>query len=85
MPGSGSRQGARKNQTNRNGLADSRPFLDSQQKIRSAARRNRADVYFLTSLVSSAATVIVTRAFLELTGYHQTGYSVLLVAHVLLP
>ena len=54
-----------------------------RKKIRSAVRRQDAGGYVLTSLISFAATVIVTRAFLELTGYPQIGNSVLHIAHAL--
>lgn len=46
-----------------------------------AARRYRAENYILTSLIAFAVTVIVTRLFLELTGYPQLGNSVLHIAH----
>ena len=52
-------------------------------KIRSTVRRDQAESYLLTSLVAFAATVIVTRAFLELTGYPQLGNDVLHIAHAL--
>ena len=54
-----------------------------QHKIRLAVRRNHADVNLLISLVAFAVTVIVTRTFLELTGYPQIGTSVLHIAHAL--
>jgi hypothetical protein len=54
-----------------------------QKKIRSVVSRNHADVYLLISLVGFAATVIVTRVFLELTGYPQIGNDVLHIAHAL--
>jgi len=54
-----------------------------QRKIRSPVRRNRAESYLLTSLVAFAATVIITRVFLEVTGYPQIGNSVLHIAHAL--
>ena len=54
-----------------------------RKKIGSAVRRNHADVYLLTSLVAFAATVIVTRVFLELSGYPQIGNDVLHIAHAL--
>jgi hypothetical protein len=37
----------------------------------------------LTSLVSFGVTVILTRAFLQLTGFPQIGNSVLHIAHAL--
>jgi hypothetical protein len=48
-----------------------------QKTIRSAVRRDQAENYMLTSLVAFAVTVIVTRAFLELSGYPQIGNDVL--------
>ncbi|MDJ0757075.1 MAG: hypothetical protein QNJ45_26320, partial [Ardenticatenaceae bacterium] len=50
---------------------------------RSPVRRNLAEKYILTSLISFAVTVIVTRTFLQLTGYPQIGNSVLHIAHAL--
>ena len=54
-----------------------------QAKFHSPIRRNQAEGYILTSLVGFAITVIVTRAFLELSGYPQIGNSVLHIAHAL--
>jgi hypothetical protein len=54
-----------------------------RKKIRSPVRRDQAEGYLLTSLSAFAVTVIVTRAFLELTGYPQIGNSVLHIAHAL--
>jgi len=54
-----------------------------QKRIRSAVKRDRAEDYMLTSLVSFAVTVIVTRVYLEMTGYPQLGNSVLHIAHAL--
>lgn len=48
-----------------------------------AVRRHRAENYILTSLIAFAVTVIITRLFLELTGYPQIGNSVLHIAHAL--
>ena len=58
-------------------------MVQKQKRTRSAVRRDCAGVYLRTSLISFAVTVIVTRAFLELTGYPQLGNSVLHVAHAL--
>jgi hypothetical protein len=55
----------------------------TRKTTHSAIRRIQADEYILTSLVGFAATVIVTRAFLEITGYPQIGNSVLHIAHAL--
>ncbi|MFC1996520.1 hypothetical protein ACFLXI_02795 [Chloroflexota bacterium] len=52
-------------------------------KNRSPIRRYNADKYILTSLVGFAATVIITRVFLQLTGFPQLGNSVLHFAHAL--
>jgi predicted transcriptional regulator len=56
---------------------------NEQKKIRSAVRRDHAENYILTCLVAFAVTVIVTRVYLELTGYPQIGNSVLHIAHAL--
>jgi len=56
---------------------------NEQVKIRSIVRRENAEDYLLTSLVAFAATVIFTRAFLQLTGFPQLGNSVLHIAHAL--
>ncbi|MCP4164698.1 MAG: hypothetical protein GY759_02250 [Chloroflexi bacterium] len=45
--------------------------------------RDEADTYLLISLVSFAATVILVRLFLQLTGYPQLGSSSLHIAHLL--
>jgi hypothetical protein len=55
----------------------------ASKTIDSAIRRNQAERYILTSLIAFAVTVIVTRAFLELTGYPQIGNNVLHIAHAL--
>jgi hypothetical protein len=56
---------------------------NEQKTMRSAVRRDRGETYVLISLVAFAATVIVTRVFLELAGYPQIGNSVLHIAHAL--
>jgi hypothetical protein len=53
------------------------------QGIRSPVKREGAERYVLLSLVSFAASVILTRLFLELTGYPQIATSTLHIAHVL--
>jgi hypothetical protein len=53
------------------------------RRTQSPVRRDHAESYVLTSLVAFAATVIVTRVFLELSGYPQLGNSVLHIAHAL--
>ncbi|MDX1413278.1 MAG: hypothetical protein R3293_03755 [Candidatus Promineifilaceae bacterium] len=45
--------------------------------------REDAGDYLLVSLISFAATVIIVRLFLELTGYPQLGNSTLHIAHLL--
>lgn len=54
-----------------------------QSQIRSGVRRPDSEQLILLSLVSFASTVIITRLFLELTGYPQIGNSELHIAHVL--
>jgi hypothetical protein len=56
---------------------------NKRKKNYSAVRRNRAESYVLTSLIAFASTVIITRAFLQLTGFPQIGNSVLHIAHAL--
>jgi hypothetical protein len=56
---------------------------NDQKEIRSAIRRDQAEGYILTSLVGFAATVIVTRVFLQLTGFPKIGNDVLHIAHAL--
>ena len=56
---------------------------NEQKKIRSAVRRDHSENYVLTSLVAFGATVILTRVFLQLTGFPQIGNSVLHIAHAL--
>jgi hypothetical protein len=53
------------------------------KRVRSAVRRERAENYILISLVAFAVTVIITRVFLELSGYPQIGNDVLHIAHAL--
>lgn len=58
--------------------------MDSKSlRIRSGVRRPGSEQLILISLVSFASTVIITRLFLELTGYPQLGNSELHIAHVL--
>lgn len=51
--------------------------------IRSPVRRAGAQRYLLLTLLSFAGSVILTRLFLELTGYPQLGSGTLHIAHVL--
>ena len=53
------------------------------RRIRTAVRREGAERYLLLSLVSFAASVTLTRLFLQLTGYPQLGGGDLHIAHVL--
>ena len=39
------------------------------KKIRTVVERDHAEFYLLTSLVAFAVTVIITRVFLQLTGF----------------
>lgn len=58
--------------------------MDNAKAIdRSLVLRQGAERYLLIGLVSFALSVIVTRLFLELTGYPQVGDSALHIAHVL--
>ncbi|MGD8603390.1 MAG: hypothetical protein PVF49_02340 [Anaerolineales bacterium] len=52
-------------------------------RIRRGVPRQGADTYLLLTLLSFAASVALTRLFLELTGYPQLGNSTLHIAHVL--
>ena len=54
-----------------------------KRRMRSAVRRTNAEDYLLISLTSFAATVILTRAGLQLAGFPQIGNSVLHIAHAL--
>lgn len=51
------------------------------KKTYSTIQRGQAERYILTSLIAFATTVIITRAFLQLTGFPQIGNSVLYIAH----
>jgi len=53
------------------------------EEVRIPVKRENAEQYVLLSLVSFAASVLLTRLFLELTGYPQIGNSELHIAHVL--
>jgi hypothetical protein len=52
-------------------------------RVRTPVRREGAGGYILLTLLSFAATVSLTRLFLELTGYPQLGGGTLHIAHVL--
>jgi hypothetical protein len=51
--------------------------------VRKPVKREGAENYLLYTLLSFAASVTLTRLFLELTGYPQVGNSELHIAHVL--
>ena len=55
----------------------------SLSQERRAVKRSRAESYVLITLIAFAASVIVTRVYLELTGYPQIGSGNLHIAHVL--
>lgn len=59
------------------------PVQTNSHNRRRAVKRARAETYVLTTLVAFAASVIVTRVYLELTGYPQLGSGNLHIAHVL--
>src|SRR5664279_4916411 len=52
-------------------------------RFRSPVKRQGAERYLLFTLVSFAASVVLTRLYLELTGFPQLGNGVLHIAHVL--
>ncbi len=52
-------------------------------RIRKPVKREGAENYLLYTLLSFAASVALTRLFLEVTGYPQVGNSELHIAHVL--
>ena len=51
--------------------------------IRNPVKREDAEQYLVITLLGFAASVILIRLFLELTGYPQVGSSELHIAHVL--
>jgi hypothetical protein len=51
--------------------------------IRTPVRRHRAEFYILLTLLSFAASVSITRVFLQLTGFPKIGSGELHIAHVL--
>src|SRR3954465_12518755 len=52
-------------------------------RFRSPVKRTGAERYQLITLISFAASVVLTRIYLELTGFPQIGNGVLHIAHVL--
>ena len=59
------------------------PGTQSRRSIRWPVKRARAESYLIISIATFAATVILTRLFLDLTGYPQVGNGVLHIAHAL--
>jgi hypothetical protein len=57
--------------------------IPSVYGVRSPVKREGAERYILISLVSFAVSVILTRLFLQVTGYPQLGKGELHIAHVL--
>jgi len=51
--------------------------------VRKPVKRERAESYLLYTLLSFATSVVLTRLFLEITGYPELGNSDLHIAHVL--
>src|SRR4051812_29696024 len=58
-------------------------MIRKTRSVRTPVRRESSERYILLSLVSFAASVVLTRTFLQLTGYPQLGNSQLHIAHVL--
>jgi hypothetical protein len=58
-------------------------MINKQNIFRSVVRRDHAENYLLISLVAFSVTVVITRIFLQLTGFPQIGDSVLHIAHAL--
>lgn len=54
----------------------------SHSPVRTAVRRDKAEQYMLIALLAFGGSVILTRLFLELTGYPQLGNAELHIAHV---
>lgn len=54
-----------------------------RRSVRWPVKRARAESYLIISIATFAATVILTRLFLDLTGYPQVGNGVLHIAHAL--
>lgn len=55
----------------------------TQTKFQHVVRRSQAEHYVLYTLIALAASVIITRVYLEMTGYPQIGGGNLHIAHVL--
>jgi hypothetical protein len=55
----------------------------AHRSVRWPVKRARAESYLIISIATFAATVILTRVFLDITGYPQVGNGVLHIAHAL--
>lgn len=55
----------------------------SPLEVRSAVHQDQSEQYVLISLIAFAATILVTRLFLELTGYPRIETGTLHIAHVI--
>lgn len=55
----------------------------TQTQNRTPVKREKAEEYILLLLISFAGTILLTRLFLELTGYPQIGSGELHIAHML--
>ena len=58
-------------------------MIQKRKSLRSPVKREGSERYLLLSLISFAISVIVTRTFLQMTGYPQLGGATLHIAHVL--
>src|SRR5512142_371317 len=58
-------------------------MIQKRKRLRSPVKREGSERYILLSLISFAISVIVTRTFLQMTGYPQIGGATLHIAHVL--
>jgi hypothetical protein len=59
------------------------PPKESPKRLRSPVRREEAPQYLLVTLIAFAASITLTRLFLQLTGYPRLGSGSLHIAHVL--
>jgi hypothetical protein len=64
-------------------LCYTRTVKEKPEIVRRPIRRQHAEQYMLIMLISFAASVALTRLFLEVTGYPQIATSTLHIAHVL--
>lgn len=58
-------------------------MIRKRKSLRSPVKREDAERFILLSLVSFAISVIVTRTFLQITGYPKLGNATLHIAHLL--